>query len=238
MIENDEVTISNLSPPIIGSHRDIYNKLISMLPNWFGTDHINLDTILESFITTGTFHYEQLIYVALQMRLQTATDINIDAIAADYLGNFPRRAGENDATYKKRILATLLQEKATRFGMSNALYLLTGYRPILFEPWYPPDCGGYNVASSMGYSIMGLYGSDSYAYQGFVDVFVSQFQGLANYSGYNDFLFGYSTAGGKSRGWYGGESLITEIISDQDIYDTINLTKVEGTIVWVRIIRQ
>lgn len=238
MTNSPNITLPTIRPPIIGSHDDIYNKLIQTLPGWWGSDHLNLDTILEAFINTATFHYRQIIYASLQMRLQSATDINLDQISQDYLGDtLPRRSGENDRTYRKRIEATLLQEKATRPGLDNTLFILTGYHPLLFEPWYPLDCGGYNVYQKMGYSTAGKYGSGSYAYQGFADVFVSVYNGMGKYSGYNSYYGGYNAAGTPATLWYGGESLLDIIVTDQDILQTINLTKVYGTIVWVRILR-
>lgn len=231
-------------PPLItvGSHQDIYNRLVyEQLPSWFGTDHAVLDTILEGLINTGMFNYQQYLYVVAQQRLQTATEDNLDLISKDYLGDeLPRRAGEDDTSYRNRISATLLQEKATRFGMDNALYILTGFHPVIFEPWNPQDCGGYNVADfpqTIGYSTHGSYGSGSYAYQCFIDVYVSPFQGMGSYSGYNDYFGGYNAAGDTAQLWYGGASEQTTIISDADIYKVINLTKVEGTVCWVSIHR-
>lgn len=230
------LTVVNNGSPVIGDHDDLYHRLIQQLPNWFGSEHDILDTVLEGYINTGLFVYSLIQYVSLQMRLQTATEDNLDLISKDYLGDsLPRRTNENDDSYRNRISANLLQEKATRPGMSQALYNLTGFYPVLFEPWYPWDCGGYNVFQKMGYSTAGKYGSGAYTYQGFIDVFVSAYQGMASYSGYNDDAFGYNAAGGNARGWYGGKSLINVIVSDQDIYDLINLVKPEGTISWVKI---
>lgn len=230
---------TGLTPiPPTGGVADIYQRLIKQLPPWWGTDHINLDTWITGFINTAFFHFRQIQYVSLQLRLQTATDINLDQISQDYLGDtLPRRVDEDDDSYRNRISATLLQEKATRYGLDNALFLLTGYHPILFEPWNPLDCGGYNVYQKMGYSTAGLYGSGSFAYQGFADVFVSAYIGMGNYNGFDDYLGGYNASGGLARQWYGGDSLVIKIIDDQDILNTINLTKVFGTIVWVRIHR-
>lgn len=226
------------TPPPIGSHDDIYNRLIAQLPKWFGSVHPDLDFQLEAYITTLIFNYQQYQYVSLQQRLQTATDVNLDLFSQDYLGDtLPRRLNEGDNSYRNRIKATLLQEKATRPGMSNALFILTGFLPILFEPWYPSDCGAYNVPSTLAYSTFGKYGSGSYPYQGFIDVYVSQYQGMASYSGYNNYFFGYNASGGNADGWYGGNSIQTAIISDQDIYDLINLTKAEGITCWVSIHR-
>lgn len=225
--------------PETGSAQDVYNRLVSQIPTgWWGSDHFNLDTILAAFVDTGTFHYQQYLYVVLQTRIKTATEENLDIISKDFLGDeLPRRDGEPDDSFRNRIIATLLQEKATRRGMINALYILTGIKPKIYEPWSPNDNGGYNVYQKMGYSTQGHYGSGSYAYQAFIDVYVEPYQGMASYSGYNSYFGGYNAFGGLADLWYGGQELNTSVISDSDIYDLINLTKVYGTIIWVKIIR-
>jgi hypothetical protein len=234
----NEIESQNI-PIVPGSEQDIYNRLIQQLPaDWFGSNHRVLDIILAAYVNTTVWIYQQSQYVGLQARLQTATDNNLDLFARDYFGDsLPRHEDENDNTYRKRISANLLQEKSTRFGMENALFLLTGYYPRLFEPWNPYDCGAYNVAFSMGYSTHGNYGSGSFPYQGFIDVFVDAYFGLGNYSGYNNYYGGYSTAGGLAQLWYGGSSAITSTVTDNDIYNIVTRTKVWGTICWVRINR-
>lgn len=232
----------------IGDATDVYNRLIGQLPPWFGTLHPVLNVVLQAYIYTGVFNYSQLVYDNQQMRLQTATGDNLDLISQDYFENgLPRRTGEDDDSFRSRISANLLQERATRNGMESALYKLTGFYPIIFEPFNFYDCGAYNVIYpyvSLAYADpntpgtgTGSYGSGSYPYQCFITVFVSQYQGMASYSGYDDYYFGYDAAGGLARGWYGGQSLERTIISDYDIYQTINLTKDCGTVCWVMIER-
>ncbi len=233
-----------ITPPI-GSSEDIYNRLIDQLPStWFGSDAEGvsvisaLNTVLAGYINTTVYNYQQYDYVQLQQRIQTATEDNLDLISLDYYGGtLPRRPSESDNSYRNRILASLLQEKATRPGIQNALTNLTGYVPRMFEPWYSADCGGYNDFTSLAYDTVGNYGSGSYPYDGFIDVYVSQYTGMGNYNGYNNYFGGYNAAGSPAEMWYGGESLNYSIISDQDIYNEINRDKVEGTICWVAIHR-
>jgi hypothetical protein len=226
------------APPPPWSEEDIYIRLIQQLPNWWGSDHAVVDVLLEAFITTNLLNYAQFSYVFLQLRLQTCTGDNLDLFSQDYFGGYlPRRFDESDDSYRNRISATLLQEKSTRYGMQNALFLLTGIEPVIFEPWNPYDCGGYNVASTMGYDIAGSYGSGSYPAQVFIDVYVNGYDQMGGYSGYNDYYGGYNASGGLAALWYGGDSLIGIVVSDQDIYDTINLTKPEGVWCWVAIHR-
>lgn len=230
--------INNLGVPVPGSNDDVYNRLLEQLPPWFGTDHPNLDTTLQAFINTATFHYAQYLYVALQQRLQTATDVNLDLISQDYLGNeLPRRLEEGDDLYRSRIYATLLRPKATRPAMQNGLFLLTGIQPKIFEPWNGANCGGYNDYQALAYNTIGSYGSGSFAYQCFIDVYVNAFSGMASWSGYNGYFGGYNAYGTPAVLWYGGESLNENILTDDDIYRFINLTKVEGTVCWVKIHR-
>jgi len=226
---------SSVAP--IGSDNDLYRRLLTQLADWFGNvgSHPVLDVVLEAFINTGTFHYTQYQYVVLQTRIKTATDDNLDQISKDFLGDeLPRRGDESDDSYRNRILATILQEKATRYGMSNALYILTGYYPLIFEPWNSVDAGACN---STAYCNISYCGSGSYPYQCFIDVYVSGYTGMGNYGGCNTNVMGCNIIDVNARNWCGGGSLDSTPISDDDIYKLINLTKQEGTICWVKIIR-
>lgn len=240
MAEINNISIPIAPSPAPWSYEDIYKRLRDQLPQgWFESDDFNLNTVLQAYISTAYFNYnDQLLYLILQTRIKTATDINLDNISQDFFGNqLPRRNGESDTLFRNRILANLLREKATRNGMSNSLYLLTGYYPTIFEPWNPFDCGGYNVYEALAYNTVGSYGSGSYPAQVFIDVYVDQYTGMGNYSGYNSYPFGYGAYGAPAIGWYGGQSLNIGIISDNDIYQLINMTKAEGVLCWVAIHR-
>lgn len=242
----------------VGDNQDIYNRLINNLPGWFGggpdssgknSNHPNLDQLLQIFITTYYFHYnQQYLYAVLQQRIQSATDINLDLISQDYMGIYlPRFPKENDDTYRQRILANVVKEKATRPGMFNALLILTGFPPIIYEPWSAFDNGGYNIPvggysyfDSMGiqhrYGIF-LYGSMSSAtfpYQFEIVVFLHANQGLAQFPGYQVYpaviasgasYYGYN----YNNWWWGSNSLVTQIITNNIILQTIELTKTLGT---------
>jgi hypothetical protein len=223
----------------IGDQTDIYNRLISQLPNWFGSNHPILDALLQAYIgynqdasqvTTMYFHYNyQYLYAKLQMRIQTATDINLDLISQDYLGDtLPRKTNENDDTYRKRILANVVRPRATRQAMMQALKVLTGYDPIIIEPWNGNDHGYYNQPSTLAYNILGGYGSGSSPYQAWIYVKLNAFSGMANYPGYNIPRLAYNTAG-----WYGGRSLEIADVSEEDALQVIEATKVLGTLMHV-----
>src|ERR1700677_3030673 len=120
----------------VGDQNDIYNRFIQNLPvGWFGNDHPNLDAILQAFIATYFYQYNtQYLYLVMQQRIQTATGNNLDLISQDYLGDtLPRRLNESDSSFRLRILANVVRLKATRQAMIDALTILTGNIPIIYE---------------------------------------------------------------------------------------------------------
>jgi hypothetical protein len=226
----------------VGDQTDIYNRLITQLPDWFGTDHPELTALLQAYIgysdnpdliTTMFFHYNnQYLYAQKQLRIQTATDINLDLISQDYLGStLPRKTNENDDSYRKRILANVVQERATRQAMYNMLLDLTGFPPVIIEPWSGRDHGYYRQPATLAYRARGGYGSGSYPYQAWIYVYLSAFQGMASYPGYRTTLSGY-----RARGWYGGKSLQTAFVTESDVLQAIERTKVLGTRMHVKIL--
>lgn len=222
-----------------GDTQDIFERLVGLLPPWFGDFSPNRDAFLEGgAATVDSFAYDFYAYAKIQTRIKTATGEFLDLISKDFFGkSLPRRALETDESFRKRILATLLREKATRKGISDAIKNLTGFTPRMIELWRPIDCGGYNVVSSLAYNTFGCYGSGNYAYQGFIDVYVKFGQGMSQFSGYQSYYGGYGTHGGKSYLYYGNDKYVGDYISDKEIYDLINLVKAEGTKIWVRINR-
>lgn len=216
---------------------NIYNRLLNNLPPWFGSNHKNLDVQLQGMIVVASYLYSFVEYAANQTRLQTATGENVDLFAKDYFGNYiKRKANETDESFKSRISSLLLQPRVTRDAIQNALYLLTGYYPKMFEPWNIYDCFCLNVPQygALNVSIMG---NSDLAYQGFIDVYVDSATSLGGYGGLNSNYFGLNSVGLGALNFLANESLITGQISDQDIYDTINLSKLFGTVIWVNIQR-
>ncbi len=226
-----------------GDKQDFIQRLLNNIPEWFGENNPLLDATLGGSATQHSFIYSLWEYLKLQTRIITATEENLDLISCDFFGDrVPRRSEESDDVYRRRILSLLFQPKATRPAMFNAIKNLTGVDPIIFESWNPSDCGGYAGVTSVppyiiGYSVTGKYGSGSYRYQAFIDVFLPPHQGMVGYWGFNGLPFGFNASGGLAVGWYGGQSLLDDLISDQDVYDLISNVKVFGTIVWVRIER-
>lgn len=94
--------------------------------------------------------YTALAYVALQTRIATATDTNLDAISNDFFGGaFPRNNGESDTAFRARLRAAIFQNKATRAGMQSALAAL-GLSFTIVEDGNVGDCISLGVAGGWG----------------------------------------------------------------------------------------
>src|SRR5690348_16052335 len=109
-----------------GDQADLLSRLNAVLPPWFGSDITPILTgLLNAYAWAGSQIYSESAYVQLQMRISTATDINLDQIATDFFGvtGLPRDTNEGDISYRNRILANLLLERATRRGMIKVLTL-------------------------------------------------------------------------------------------------------------------
>ncbi len=213
-------------------------------------DGSNLNVILAAYIYTAITNYNQLLFCFLQLYITTMTDADeLSLFAQDYIGYFPQLANEPNESYKKRIQSNLLRPRATRQAMYDVILALTGFAPTIFEPWRAIDCmGGYGGASSenysMGYGTHGLYGSGSYPYQCFIDVTIPIAQSMGSYPAYlgessTPPYYGVGAYGGESGSndvmWYGGQSLINELVTAEQLYQVINATKVYGTVCWVAI---
>lgn len=231
----------------IGDKADMWGRLRGMLPRgWFGSnaDPTNiLAAVLKGIAACLSFLYSLYTYAQLQSRIATATDGWLDIISNDFFGTaLPRKPGESDASFRSRILANLTREKATRNGISMALYALTGYYPIIVEPWRPLDTGAYGHGASpfapgatpgYGYNTVGSYGSLSYPAQAFITTYRPTAVGnFANVAGYGISVGAYNTG---SQSTYGSMSLWTGGLTDDDIYACVAATKAEGTIMWVSI---
>jgi len=223
-----------------GDQTDVLARLNAVLPPWFNAVNPTpiLTGLLSAFSYIGSFFYSEGVYVQLQTRITTATDQNLDLIANDFFGanNFNRGAGEGDTSYRNRILASILQERATRRGMVNVLTLLTGKAPVIFEPSRPMDCGGYSIAGC-GYGVAGGWSNPdptSTNYQCFITVFSPVVSSIASVPGWNINYAAWTIAGTRTS-WINSNSS-TNALNAAQIYQAINATKVEGTICWVSIV--
>jgi hypothetical protein len=220
-----------------GDQSDIFGRLKSLIPRWFGDGATVRDAVLQGLAWASSFIYSLITYTRLQTRIKTATDGWLDMIAADFFGaSLVRAANQSDASFRARIIITLFRERATRWAIISVLKDLTGRTPLVFEPTRPADTGGYGVAGA-GYSVAGGYGSILIPYQAFVTAFRPVGIGIPNVAGYG------GSAGGPGPGGYGvasqveyaSMSMIIGAVTDADIYAAIDSVKPAGTAVWARI---
>lgn len=93
--------------------------------------------------------------VQAQFRLATATGIFLDTYSHDYFGvgterALPRQLNETDDSFRARIRAEILRQKATKPGIRRAVAEVTGASPIVVE-----DIDINTSSSWTGYSIDG-----------------------------------------------------------------------------------
>jgi len=225
----------------LGDFNDIIMRFNVYLVDWFGDEPPVVDSIIEGYAEIWAWLYVQYLYVKNQTRIKTATDVYLDSISQDFFGGeLPRKAGESDGNFRIRILLNLFRERATREGMRKVLFDLTGFEPIIIEPYRPQDTGAYNVASTMGYNIAGRYSGSGLQYQAFVIVFRPILNGLANFAALNVPTSGYNVVqlpaeNNPTKNVYGSISLIESYVTDADIYHAVATTRMNSTRIWVRI---
>jgi len=213
-----------------GDQSDIFNRLKNNLVPWFGQDSPNVDALLQGIAKTDSTIYALIGYANTQTRIKTATGDALDLISLDYFGgDLPRHPGENDASFRNRILADLVQERATRKGMYTVLKNLTGIAPIIIEGTYAGNVGFYDRSffydSAYGYGWFGPYTAIIYA-------FSPAPTGFVGYGTYDGGGFGYDYSFNNAY-----VDLSQEIITvtNADIIAAIKATKVFGTLMYVYI---
>ena len=227
---------------MVGDLADFVSRIRSVLPKrWFGEQSPNLQSVLTGMATPWVWLYGVIGYVVDQTRLSTATEEWLDLIANDYFGDFlKRKANEADASYRSRIKLALLQEAATRTGISAGVKALTGVAPVIFEPGNCMDSGGYGslslgsnaVGSGMAYGLVGGWGNLQMPLQFFITVTRPPTTGLDSIAGYGT----SSGAYGRGESSYVDLALLPGQITDADIQATIcRLLPVNAT-AWLRII--
>jgi hypothetical protein len=177
--------------------------------------------------------FQVLAFVMQQARISTATGFFLDAAAKDFLGNtLPRKPMETDDAYRARIRYSIFRPRATREAIRQALFDMTGYEPVMVEPWRPQDTGGWGAGSYWG--AMGAWGNEKLPHQAFITAYrplppTGSFAGLAGWG---------TLAGGWGVGnaYWSNQSVTASSVNDEDIYNTVQQTKAFGTDVWVRII--
>lgn len=236
----------------LGSAPDMLGRLKLVLPRrWFPTTPPGaasrspvLDAILNGPATMLAWAYAFLAYVKLQRRIKTATDTNLDLVSADFFdADLPRKPVESDASFRARILARLLLDRATRLAVSNAVQALTGQAPSIFEPARPADTGAWgslaNPNTGLAYGMAGAWGSLSLPFQAFITVTRPVGLGIAGVQGYA--AAGINppapAIGGYGMGAIEYASLPQGVasVADADIDEAINDTKPVATVMWTRI---
>lgn len=235
-------------------------------PSWFGDTPTNESAALSGFANIASGIYSLIAFAKLQARRLTASGMFLDLYAYDYLGlTTRRRTGEDDDLWRARIGKEILRERVTRNGVIRAVADLTGNTPIAFEPWNTGDTGvlSSRVAPAPGNGTMGfgsrvtgaagagLLGSRKLKNVAFMTIkrpgifAISNIGGMASrVTGGADLastLGGFSTRSSTSTATYGSFAFITRaqaqgVISDQDIYNTVNANKPTGVIVVVKLI--
>lgn len=213
-----------------GDQNDIFNRLKANLVPWFGQESPDADALLQGIAKTDSTIYSLIADTNQQARIKTATGDALDLISLDFFGGkLPRHPNENDVSFRNRILANLVQERATRKGMITVLTNLTGRVPLVIEGFNPYGVAAYDQTFyydvGYGYGWLQPYTAIIYAYrpqpEGFVGV------GAYDVSGFGyDFYFNNAYV-----------SIAEEIVfvSDQDIIDAIEQTKPYGTYMYVSI---
>jgi hypothetical protein len=213
-----------------GDPSDMLARLKSTLPRgWFTETAPLLEAVLAGLANVWSGLFGALVYTRAQTRIATATDVFLDQIAADFLGaRLPRQSVEPDASYRIRIGRELLRERGTRNAVIKVLQDLTGRTPAVFEPSRPADTGAWS--GPLGYGVAGGWGSLMLPYQCFVTAFRAQGSGIAKVAGY-----GGPAGYGQGPIQYANLSMLTGIVTDQQISAAIAHVMPVSTIAWTRI---
>ena len=219
------------------SSADILNRVKALIPKrWFQWAAPYRDAVLGGLSDLGWWCYGLIGYARAQTRISTAYGIWLDIIAYDFLGRTLLRNGLPDDTFRAIIKATILKERVTRLGMTNAITALVGVPPVIFEPWNTFDTGAYSgggfKCGQFGYGVgQGGYGSMALPAQTFMQVSPGPGFGIPGVGGYDSKVAGYGIG---SMEYEGATSQLTGV-TPQMIYDLINKTKPTGSICWVHI---
>ncbi|MBC8786509.1 hypothetical protein [Pseudomonas fluorescens] len=214
----------------VGDQTDMFGRLKSLLPSgWFGDNNPIRDALLWGYAQSLSWAFTLYLYAKSQTRIKTATDGWLDMIGLDFFGNnLPRLSSQSDSSYLSRILINIFRERATRKGMRQVLFDLTGRQPVIIEPAKPNDCGCLGL--TLGLGVAGPLGSTSCPYQAFVTVYRPAGNGAASWPGIATNWFGLSQTSALLPG-----TQLFPSVSDADIIAAIEATKMYGSAVWFRI---
>ena len=186
---------------------------------------------------SAEWSYSLIGYAKAQTRLATAYGVWLDILCFDFLGGWLIRNGLLDDTFRAVIRATILQERVTRLGMTQAISAITGNAPAIFEPWNTGDTGGLSnhaagviCGGQFGYGVgNGGYGNMHMPAQFLMKVHRTTPSGVPNVDGYGGDIGGYGVGAIE----YVGNNTILEGVTDDLIYQMINITRPTGTIGWI-----
>lgn len=239
-----------------GDVNDMVARIKGVLPiRWFpdpnsdGTSNTPvLDGVLTGIAWPWSQFYGMLQFVKLQTRIATATGSFLDIITIDFLGTrLPRRNGEGDPSFRVRIMKEIVRSRATRQALVQVLTDLTGRAPVIFEPRWPPDTGGWGflgmtVGTGLEFGSIdgtapgaGGWGSLALPFQVFVTAFRGGGGGIAN-------VGGFYTGSGWAGGGYGvgalefaSLSMSVGQITDDEINAAVASVIPVATTAWVQI---
>ena len=209
-----------------GDAADMLVRLKSVLPQrWFADNTPVLDAVLSGLAVTWSGLFQLLQLVSQQARIATAEAQFLDLISTDFFGDaLQRRTGENDAAFRDRIDRELFRERGTRQSITSVLVDLTGRAPQIFEPARPADTGAW-ATTSLGYGVVGAWGSLSLPYQCLVTAYRPLGNGLFP-------VGGYSTA---STHEYVELDWMSAPVRDADIYAAVAGVMPAASIAWTRL---
>lgn len=215
-----------------GDQGDIFARIKSVLPRWFGPASPLLDALITGLANASAFAYSLYQYARLQTRIKTASDGWLDMIAADFFGVALQRAtNQTDTSFRARIIANMFRERGTRNAITRVMLDLTGRAPVIFEPLRPLDTGAYGVATG-GYGVAGGYGSALIPFQALIKVYRPAAAGIPFVAGYGATPGGYSS---PSRTDYASIAQSAGAVADADLYAAIESVRPAGTIIWMQI---
>lgn len=220
-----------------GDQEDMLARLRAVLPaRWFPDRALVLDGLLSGLAAGWSWIHEMLQYVRQQTRIATASDVWLDIIAFDFIGDrLIRQSGQSDAAFRWRIQRELFRERGTRRAIVSALEDLTGQTPLIFEPAWTADTGGYASVEGGGggiaYGIAGGWGSLDLPFQCFVTAYRPSGSGIASVCGWGGSAGGY----GSGTIEYASLDMVQGQVTDADIFRAVADVLPIATVGWTRI---
>lgn len=202
-------------------------------PQWFGSAETPvLDGLMAGFASVSAHAHALLEFARRQTRILTAEAGFLDLIAFDFFGRrFRRKKQQSDEGFRQAIIDEIFRERATRRGVIRAVEALTGRACWFFEPANPRDTGGLGVASTMGWSTAGRWGSLKLPHQALCIPLRPAGSSIPNVNGFGGHLGGYGIGAVE----WATPSFVRGEVTDADIYSVIDATKPAGTIIWTSI---